>query len=136
VSNGRAGSGSPCLLPVGLKYAARLAVPDQRPMKIQFQGTVDADEAADAFILAFLARHKGNPVTAGRIWESLKGRGFVPTDGRPTSPDAPDEGAATAEISRRLQHWLDEGLIGGDAVPESITGNRHFWALGKGPGEG
>jgi hypothetical protein len=105
-------------------------------MKIQFQGTVDADEAADAFILAFLARHKGNPVTAGRIWESLKGRRFVPTDGRPTSPDAPDEGAATAEISRRLQHWLDEGLIGGDAVPESITGNRHFWALGKGPGEG
>ena len=105
-------------------------------MEIKFQGTVDIDDSADAFILAFLARRQGGSVTAHQVWEGLKSRGFVPTDGRPTSPDAPDEGAATAEISRRLQHWLDEGLIGGDAVPESITGNRHFWALGKGPGEG
>ena len=105
-------------------------------MKIQFQGTVDSDEAADAFILAFLARHRGNPVAAGRIWESLKSRGFIPSDGRPTNSNEPDEGAAMAEIGRRLQKWVDEGLIGGDAVPESITGTRHYWSLGKAPGEG
>jgi len=105
-------------------------------VKIQFQGTVDADEVADAFILAFLARHHGNPVAAGRIWESLKSRGLIPTDGRPTDTNEPDEGAAMAEVGRRLQQWVDEGLIGGDAVPESITGVRHFWVLGKARGDG
>jgi hypothetical protein len=105
-------------------------------LKIRFGGTVDADEAADAFILAFLARHRGNPVAAGRIWESLKSRGLTPTDGRPTNSNEPDEGAATAEIGLQLQKWVDEGLIGGEATPESITGIRHYWVIGKTASEG
>jgi hypothetical protein len=100
-------------------------------MRIQFQGTPNEDDVADAFILAVLARHKGAPVSALQIWKSLRTRGFVPTDGTPTSQANPDEGAAVAEISRRLQGWLKQALVGGDAVPESITKDRHFWVLGN-----
>jgi hypothetical protein len=100
-------------------------------MKIQFQGTPDPDDVADAFILAFLAHHKGNPVTAAQVWKSLHSRGLVPTDGSPTSPADPDEGAAIAEISRRLQEWVKRGDIGGEVEPESITKDRHFWVLGS-----
>jgi hypothetical protein len=100
-------------------------------MKVQFRGSVDADEAANAFILAFLARHKGGSVTADQVWKSLRSRGLVPSDGRPTSQDEPDDGVATAEISRRLQKWLAEGLVGGEEAPESLTGDRHFWVLGN-----
>jgi hypothetical protein len=100
-------------------------------MKVQFSGTVDADGAADEFILAFLARHKGSPVTAEQVWKSLHSRGLVPSDGRPTDQKDPDDGVAIAEIGRRLQKWLDEGLVGGEPEPESITGSRHFWALGN-----
>jgi len=103
-------------------------------MKIQFEGTPDPDDVADAFILAFLATRKGNPVTARQVWKSLHTRGFVPTDGRATSHSDPDEGAAVAEISRRLQTWLERGIVGGDAAPEPITKDRHFWALGNPPG--
>jgi hypothetical protein len=100
-------------------------------MKVQFRGSVDADTAADAFMLSILARHKGNSVTAGQVWKSLRTRGFVPSDGRATAQNDPDEGAAVAEVSRRLQKWLDQGLIGGEQEPESITGDRHFWVLGN-----
>jgi hypothetical protein len=100
-------------------------------MKVQFCGSVDADGAADEFILAFLARHKGGSVTAEQVWKSLRSRGLTPADGRPTAQNDPDDGAAIAEISRRLEKWLDEGLVGGEAEPESITGVRHFWVLGN-----
>jgi hypothetical protein len=100
-------------------------------MKIQFQGSPDADDVADAFILAFLTSRKGAPVNARQVWKSLSSRGFVPTDGTPTSASHPDEGAAVAEINRRLQVWVGEGQVGGEAEPESITGDRHFWALGR-----
>ncbi|MCI4372984.1 MAG: hypothetical protein L3K02_05020 [Thermoplasmata archaeon] len=100
-------------------------------MKIQFQASVDPDDVADAFILAFLARHRGRPVTADQIWKGLKSRGFVPTDGRPSSTSEMDSGAAVAEIAQRLEKWLKEGLIGGDEAPESITGDRHFWVIGN-----
>jgi len=100
-------------------------------VKIQFQGSPTADEVADAFILAFVASRKGTPVTPEQVWKSLRSRGFVPTDGRPTSESRPDEGAAIAEISQRLQTWLDQGLVGGETDPERITKDRHFWALGS-----
>jgi hypothetical protein len=100
-------------------------------MKIQFSGTVDADQAADEFILAYLARHKGGSVTPAQVWKSLHSRGLVPSDGRPTASAEPDEDAAIAEIDRRLQKWAAEGLVGGEEAPESITGVRHFWALGN-----
>jgi hypothetical protein len=100
-------------------------------MEIKFQGTVDIDDSADAFILAFLARRQGGSVTAHQVWEGLKSRGFVPTDGRPTASNDPDDGAAAAEIGRRLQKWQEDGLIGGDVEPESITGTRHYWVVGK-----
>ncbi|MGD0718673.1 MAG: hypothetical protein ABSA15_03740 [Thermoplasmata archaeon] len=99
-------------------------------MKLQFSGALDADGAADEFILAYLARHKGGSVTADQVWKSLRSRGLVLSDGSPTAPNDPDEGAAIAEISRRLEKWLAEGLVGGDQEPESITGVRHFWVLG------
>jgi pentatricopeptide repeat protein len=99
-------------------------------MKIQFQGAPDPDDVANAFILAFLATRKGNPVTARQVWKSLRSRGFVPTDGRPTPPTDPDDGAAMTEIGRRLQAWAKQGLIGGDDEPEAITKDRHFWAIG------
>lgn len=102
-------------------------------MRIQFTGTVDADGAADEFILAYLARHRGGSVTADQVWKSLRSRGLTPSDGRPTAQNDPDDGVAIAEIRRRLEKWLDEGLVGGEKEPESITGNRHFWALGKLP---
>jgi hypothetical protein len=100
-------------------------------MKIQFQANVDPDDVADAFILAFLARRQGGTVTAAQVWKGLESRGFVPTDGRPSSSSSMDSGAAAAEISQRLEKWLKEGLIGGDEQPESITGDRHFWVIGK-----
>jgi len=100
-------------------------------MKIQFQASVDPDDVADAFILAFLARRQGGAVTAEQVWKSLQSRGFVPTDGRPTSGNDVDAGSAVAEIAQRLEKWRKEGLIGGDEAPESITGDRHFWAVGK-----
>ncbi|MFI5415439.1 MAG: hypothetical protein ACHQ16_07280 [Candidatus Lutacidiplasmatales archaeon] len=101
-------------------------------MKIQFQGTADPDDVADAFILSFLASRKGTPVTAQQVWKSLHSRGFVPTDGRPTSTERPDEGAAIAEIGARLQRWREQGLVGGETEPESITELRHYWSLGTG----
>jgi hypothetical protein len=104
-------------------------------MKIQFQGTPDPDDVADAFILSFLASRKGSPVTAEQVWKSLSTRGFIPTDGRPTAEANPDEGAAIAEISRRLQEWLDRGLVGGEAEPEAVTKVRHFWAIGNSRGK-
>jgi hypothetical protein len=100
-------------------------------MKIQFQGSPDPDDVVNAFILAFVASRKGTPVSAEQVWKSLHSRGFIPTDGRPTSESEPDEGAAVAEISRRLQEWLDQGLVGGETNPEGITKDRHFWALGS-----
>jgi hypothetical protein len=100
-------------------------------MKIQFQASVDPDDVADAFILAYLARHRGRAVTADLIWKGLRSRGFVPSDGRPTSVNEIDSGAAIAEIQQRLEKWLDEGIIGGEVAPESITGQRHFWVIGK-----
>ncbi|MGD0249983.1 MAG: hypothetical protein ABSB97_03715 [Thermoplasmata archaeon] len=105
-------------------------------MKIQFQGSPDPDDVADAFILAFLASRKGSPVSAQQVWKSLRSRGFVPTDGRQTSQSDPDEGAAITEISRRLQTWLDQGLVGGDAEPEAVTKDRHFWVIGSAFGKG
>jgi hypothetical protein len=114
-----------------VKYDAGFTVRESE-MKIQFSGQLSGDEAADELILAFLARHKGGSVTAGQIWKSLHSRGLVPSDGSPTAQSEPDEGAAVAEIGRRLQKWADEGLVGGEAVPESITGVRHYWSLGKG----
>jgi hypothetical protein len=99
-------------------------------MKIQFEGSPDADDVADAFILAFVASRKGSPVTARQTWKSLRTRGFVPTDGRPTSHSNPDEGAAVAEISQRLQKLVVQGVVGGDPNPEPVTGDRHFWVLG------
>ncbi|MCI4324036.1 MAG: hypothetical protein L3K03_08530 [Thermoplasmata archaeon] len=98
-------------------------------MKIQFQGTPDSDEIADAFILAFLATRKGHPANAREVWRSLRSRGFVPTDGTPTPDANPDEGAAIAEISRRMQKWLEQGVIGGEAEPEALTEERHFWVI-------
>jgi hypothetical protein len=100
-------------------------------MKIQFQASVDPDDVADAFILAFLARRQGGPVTAQQVWKGLQSRGFVPTDGRPSSTNDVDSGAAVAEIGQRLEKWCEDGLIGGDEAPESITGDRHFWSIGK-----
>jgi|HubBroStandDraft_1064217.scaffolds.fasta_scaffold316134_2 hypothetical protein len=100
-------------------------------MKIQFQASVDPDDVADAFILAFLARRQGGAVTPDQVWKSLESRGFVPTDGRPSTTKDADAGAAVAEISERLEKWRSDGLIGGDGAPESITGDRHFWAIGK-----
>ncbi len=100
-------------------------------MKIQFQASVDADDVAGAFILALLARRQGGAVTASQIWKGPEPRGFVPTDGRPSSPNGMDTGAAVAQISQRLEKWLKEGLVGGDVEPESVTGDRHFWAVGK-----
>lgn len=70
-------------------------------------------------------------MTAEQVWKSLQSRGFVPTDGRPTSGNDVDAGSAVAEIAQRLEKWRKEGLIGGDEAPESITGDRHFWAVGK-----
>jgi hypothetical protein len=101
-------------------------------MKIQFQGTADLDDIADAFILSFLASRKGTPVTAQQVWKSLHSRGFVPTDGRATGTEKPDEGAAIAEIGARLQLWREQGLVGGETEPESITELRHYWSLGNG----
>jgi hypothetical protein len=100
-------------------------------MKIQFQASVDPDTVADAFILAFLARRRGHAVTAESVWKGLRSRGFIPTDGRPTSSNDLDSGAAVAEIQQRLEKWLKEGIIGGEGAPESITGQRHFWVIGK-----
>ncbi|MCI4364597.1 MAG: hypothetical protein L3K10_00815 [Thermoplasmata archaeon] len=100
-------------------------------MSIQFQTSVDPDAVADAFILAFLDRHRGRAVTAELVWKGLRSRGFVPTDGRPTSSNSLDTGAAVAEIRQGLEKWLDEGIIGGEGAPESITGQRHYWVIGK-----
>src|ERR1700688_2754610 len=99
-------------------------------MKIQFEGALGSDAAADAFILAFLASRKGTPVTARQVWKSLRARGFVPTDGRPTAQKKADDGAAIAEISCRLQRWRARGTVGGEDEPESLSGDRHFWVLG------
>jgi len=104
-------------------------------MKIRFQGTPDSDDVANAFILAFLAGRKGAPVTASQVWKSLHSRGFVPVDDRPAADTQPDEGAATAEISARLQGWLKDGEIGGDGEPETLTKDRHFWVLGNALGK-
>jgi hypothetical protein len=99
-------------------------------VKIQFQGTPDEDAVADAFILAFLASRKGGPVTPTQVWKSLHSRGFVPGGDTPAPESNPDEGAAIAEISNRLQEWLKKGDIGGDADLEPLTRERHFWAIG------
>jgi hypothetical protein len=98
-------------------------------VKIQFQGSPPGDEAANAFILAFLATRKGHPVNARQVWRSLRSRGFVPTDGTPAAESAPDNGVAIAEIGQRMQKWLEQGLIGGETEPESLTEERHFWVL-------
>ena len=101
-------------------------------MKIQFQGSADPDDTANAFALAFVASRKGSPVSAEQVWKSLRTRGFVPTDGSPTAQSNPlDEGAAIAEVRRRLESWLEQGNLGGEAEPESITGDRHYWAIGS-----
>jgi hypothetical protein len=101
-------------------------------MKVQFQGSAQPDDIADAFILAFLASRKGSPVSAEQVWKSLRTRGFVPTDGSPTAQsNPPDDGAAVAEIRSRLETWAERGDVGGEAEPESITGDRHFWAIGS-----
>ncbi len=110
------------------RLISRLAIDT---MKIQFQGSVDPDDVANAFILAYLARHRGRGVTADRVWKGLRSGGFVPTDGRPTSSNDLDNGAAIAEIQQRLEKWLEEGIIGGESAPESLTGQRHFWVIGK-----
>jgi hypothetical protein len=100
-------------------------------VRVQFAGTIDADGAADEFILAYLARHRGGSVTADQVWKSLRSRGLTPSDGRKTDQNEPDDGAAIAEIRSRLEKWLHEGLIGGEKEPEAITGHRHFWVIGK-----
>jgi hypothetical protein len=102
-------------------------------MRVRFSGTLDADGAADEFILAYLARHRGGLVTADQVWKSLRSRGLTPSDGRTTDQKDPDDGTAIAEIRSRLQKWAEEGLVGGESVPESISGNRHFWVLGRPP---
>jgi hypothetical protein len=102
-------------------------------MKIVFEGSLGSDGAANDLILEFLASRKGTPVTARQVWRSLRARGFVPTDGRRTAHADPDDGAAIAEISRRLQRWRARGTIGGEADPESLTGDRHFWSLESAP---
>ncbi|MCI4369911.1 MAG: hypothetical protein L3J81_01115 [Thermoplasmata archaeon] len=104
-------------------------------MKIRFQGTPNADDAADAFLLAFLATRKGSPVTATQAWKSLHSRGFVPAGDGPSPESNPDEGAAIAEISTRLQAWVEKGDIGGDGEPEALTKERHFWVLGNALGK-
>jgi hypothetical protein len=103
-------------------------------MKIQFEGSPDVDDVADAFILAFVASRKGSPVTARQTWKSLKTRGFFPTDGVTTTHADPDQGAAVAEVNQRLQKLLAQGVIGGDTEPEAITRDRHFWVLGPAGG--
>lgn len=105
-------------------------------MKIQFQGTPDADAAADAFILAFLASRKGSPVSALQVWKSLRSRGFAPTEDRGAPQPRTAEGTAVAEIDRRLQEWLKQGLVGGEARPETFTGDRHFWTIGNSHAKG
>jgi hypothetical protein len=100
-------------------------------VKIQFQGSPNPDEVADAFILAFVGSRKGSPVSAEQVWRSLRTRGFVPTDGRRSSQSNPDEGAAVAEIGRRLRAWRHAGLLGGDGEPEAITNIQHYWAIGS-----
>jgi hypothetical protein len=99
--------------------------------RVQFTGTIEADGAADEFILGYLARHRGGIVTAEHVWKSLRSRGLVPSVGPETDPGKPDDAAAVAEIRRRLEKWLDEGIVGGDREPESITGDRHFWVIGR-----
>lgn len=100
-------------------------------MKIILRGTPDPDDVADAFILSFLASRKGSPVDAEQIWRSLHARGFVPTDGQAAPAGETDEGAAIAEIGQRLQTWRKQGLVGGEAEPESITTRRHYWVIGS-----
>ena len=96
---------------------------------IQFEGPVNSDEAADAFMLAFLAARKGAPVSAQQVWKSLQSRGLFPGDGRSTGSKDPDEGAATAEIERRLSLLFEKGEIGG---LRSRTSNRRTILLGVG----
>lgn len=105
-------------------------------MKIQFWGSLNADEVADELMLAFLARHRGGTVNADQLWKSLRSRGLTVSDGTPTGQNDPDLGAAIAEINSRLEKWLEEGLIGGEVEPEAITGARHFWVLGRPPSRG
>ena len=104
-----------------------------RPIRVRFSGNVDADQAADEFILAFLARHKGGSVTVAQVWKSLQSRGLVPADGTTPETEVQVDETAVAEISSRLEKWFSEGLVGGEKEPESITGKRHFWALGSPP---
>src|SRR5580658_3178445 len=99
--------------------------------RVQFTGTIDPDGAADEFILGYLARHRGGPVTATKVWKSVHSRGLTPSLGRQSGPNDANDEAAVAEILRRLEKWADEGLVGGDKVPESVTQERHFWALGQ-----
>jgi hypothetical protein len=101
--------------------------------RVQFNGSVDADQAADEFILAFLARHKGNPVTVEQVWKSLRSRGLTPANGRTPAAEETEAESACSEIDRRLVKWMDEGMVGGDHDPEPITGTRHFWILGNPP---
>jgi hypothetical protein len=103
-------------------------------MKVQFNGSPDADDVADAFILAFVASRKGSPVSARQTWKSLQTRGFFPTDGSSTPHPDSDEGVAVAEIGQRLQKLFEQGVVGGDAEPESVTGDRHYWVLGHSGG--
>ncbi|MGA7922413.1 MAG: hypothetical protein WCA77_00330 [Thermoplasmata archaeon] len=46
-------------------------------------------------------------------------------------PNDGDDGIANTEINQRRQHWFHDGIVGGDPELESISGVRHFWALGN-----
>ncbi|MGD0719095.1 MAG: hypothetical protein ABSA15_05920 [Thermoplasmata archaeon] len=92
---------------------------------------MDADGAADEFILMFLTRLKAGSVTADQVWKSSRSRGLVPSSGDPSGPNDPDEGAAIVEIRSGLEEWLNEGSIGGEQEPEPVAGDRRLWVLGN-----
>jgi hypothetical protein len=105
-------------------------------VKIQFLGTPDPDDAADGFILAFLASRNGSPVSAQQLWKRPRSRGFALTGEHRDSPAGPEDGIAIAEIGRRLQERLKQGLVDGEARPESFTNEHHFWTIGNSHAKG
>src|SRR5580658_3399538 len=87
--------------------------------RVQFTGTIDPDGAADEFILGYLARHRGGPVTATQVWKSVHSRGLTPSLGRQTSrmhalPDLSGRHGSTAVPSEVSQNELVRRSVGID----------------------